>query len=883
MDFGITLLDTLLLHVKTHVPLCLHTQRCRNEDQQAVRTTTRTASHSRPRHSGTKMLPNNSTGKKSHACGPCRRLKRKCDLQVPCSTCKSGRKTKVEECMANPARPLNNIQELIAANAKFGRVHPAESSASSPDESPLPDSGIKRARLGSAVFSQFEVGSEDQKSPLMPLSSIPAPVPLSSIPAPVPLQLNQHQPLFSSASGSDTLTNTPTAVDQATAHELTKQVEWQNQQIKALTFENAQNRHQISALKKELSTKESIPTPPGDGWRPHNTYKRKYTKLLPSKVQTNLLVDFYLQNVDYVYRPLHHPTFKKTLEEFWYNEEEVDIGWLSTLFMVLGLAAIHLPKGLINISSEEIQRSHVIWFDASKECVSIADSLRKCASMFNLHILQWFSLCQLYFYATRRAEQLTDILHKAIKDAHAMGLDKDDKDNPNLLELEMKRRLWWDICGCDTFRALSLGTKPSIRSYNSVVPFPSNCNDADMTPDSIKVRSINQPTDNSFNIYRALMMKIMNGMFEKKHQVTMKDMKILERVTDKTFRGLVEIDIELCHTNKSWFFEIDKEGALPHTLDSKIHFQHHMLHTCICIHRFRLYQNYLQEGIPVALEVARTTAKSLFSVYKRLRTMYDLKNPLFLPAIHQGFTGSIIQSMMILVGSNLSKADQTSLFGDIELLLSDLQVLSEDGFILKPEILKESFKVLNSLKKSITKNIVLLEKDQKDILSNVFGGKQMTESYLNKCTVSFIIDQSDETRRRQEQEEQQEQFQESYSYWNQLGVVVDDQILESSMAKFNEIDLQRLQHAQQTSQRKPIISHPRAANSETLPCDTVEGEEAQQLEQSSQSGEERNKRGTTPFELNLNDIDTFWDDMGQQGLDELKNMYYSEFSGYKIV
>jgi hypothetical protein len=822
---------------------------------------------------------------------------------------------------------LNNIQELIAPNLKFGRVQRKESDDTSPEESSSTSSSQvqKKRKPNSASFSQFELKDER----LMSGGVTPTELKTSRQNIqlmPVPMQQQQQQQLQNPVMPYSTRVPTPPLLN-VTAMQPQSSQDWQQQRIKLLEHENMRNRLMIESLQKQLQTKEnSIPTPPGDSKKREHEYKMKYIKLLPSKIQTNLLVDFYLQNIDYIYHSLHHPSFKKTLEEFWKNEDDIDIGWLATLFMVLGLAAIHLPKGFINIDSTEIDRSHKIWFGASKECVTIADSLRKSSSEFNLYTLQWFSLCQLYFYATKRAEQLNDILSKAIKDAHAMGLDKDDKDNPNLLEMEMKRRLWWDICGCDTFRSLSLGVKPIIRSYNSTVPFPSNCNDADITPDAIKVCSINQPTDNSFNIYRAVMMKIMNGMFEKRHQRS-KSLKALEKVNDKTLKGLLEIDIELCHTNKSWFFELDKEGTLPYTLDSRIHFQHHMLHTCICIHRFRLYQNYLQDNVPVAMEVARSTAKSLFSVYRRLRTIYDLKNPLFLPQIHQSFTGSVIQSMMLLVKQGTSLEDKTSLYADIDLMLNDLQVLSEDAFILKPEILKESFKVLNVLKKSINKNLVELEKDQKDIVSNVFGGADMTESYLKKCMVSFIIDQNDQNAKetRMEQEKAVQRQQEAYSFQNQLGVMIDDALLEKSVEKINEIDFQKIQ-TQQGSQR-PMIVHPRPSksgnadvhkdqllnggvttpnfqghlmntinlnNHDPMPPQSQQSHIESQVSLSQQpqsqvhkhnltTDDHSRKRGTTPFELNFNDFDTFWNDMGQQGLDELNNMYYSDFSGYKIT
>ncbi|ONH67062.1 Thiamine repressible genes regulatory protein thi5 [Cyberlindnera fabianii] len=913
-------------------------------------------------------------GKKSHACGPCRRLKRKCDLQIPCGTCKSGRNTRVDECLANPARPLNNIQELIAPNQKFGRVHrnsTTHSPVSSSDNSPKV--GPKRQKIErKSSFGQFETRSDDHRSPMSPLAhqkqpgmdngtgavnqhmnnmsmnyqsqhmlpqpqpgslgGIPsfhqqtpqwqphliqphssAPLPQkqslpsyqSSLPLPPatsttqqsqqqyqpPQQQQQHPHRLSSTYGSPSATSGvpgTSSVPLVDANmNIQQQLQAQMQRIQMLESENAENRATINSLQHELNSRSDNPGTSVSGVssvshesrKIRNEYKWKYIKLLPSKIQTKLLVEFYLTNIDYIYHPIHHPSFRDSLDKFWKDEIDVDIGWLATLLLVLGLAAIHLPKGLINIDPSEIERSHKIWFDCSKECITIADSMRKTSSEFNQYILQWFSLCQLYFYATRRAEELNDYLAKAIKDAHDMGLDKDDSQNPNLLEVELKRRLWWDICGCDTFRSLSLGVKPIIRSYNSLVPLPSNANDVDITPDSIKVCSKNVPTDNSFNMYRAQMMKIMNGIFEKEHKVKASEWKGLSEIPDAVFRGLTEIDMELAHTNKSWFFELDKDGSVPYVIDPKIHFQHHMLHTCICIHRFRIFQNYLQEGIPIAWEVARSTARALFQVYRRLRDIYDLKNPLFLPQIHQSFTGSVVQSMMLML-NKMTLSDQTALYADIDLMLRDLEILGKDVFILKPEVLKESFNVLNILRKNIKENLTELEKEQKDIVSNVFGGKDMTESYLKKCTVSFIIDG------KQDQQEQPDELL-AYDYTNQLGILLDEDLVQKTVAKFADLD----KAGTSIADRRMSIRPPgtpmfgpqsgRQTNGHNSPQNTSPSA-ANMGDFQSLNDEHERTRHMTPFDLNFNNVDTFWSDMSQQGLDELNNMYYSEFSGYKI-
>ncbi|CCH41924.1 hypothetical protein BN7_1463 [Wickerhamomyces ciferrii] len=1028
-----------------------------------------------------------SGGKKSHACGPCRRLKRKCDLQIPCGTCKSGRNTKIDECLATPAKPLNNIQELIAPNLKFGRVQKrspsnsgighansissTNSASTSNSNSPnvnkrqrASSSSIKNERnnsdafLSSGNFGSFNLNKSNkviQESPgsdhqvysdsrssaqtsvpvnIQPLQQQPQvlqntqlnqqqqipqqPAQVhqpsnspyqqfqyqnSSIPvqrlsfsqqgliqqshhqhqqSPNPAIIPQHtQPQFQvpqvhQPSVSHRLSQSDTSHLQQPINQqqlqvlqqpqpqlpiqpvftgvqndlVKKQMEEQSLKIQTLENENAQFKSHVQQLQNQLEkVSKALPTPPSTGsenMNSKNEFKLKFLELLPSQIQTTVLVNFYLQNIDYIYHPLHHPSFRKECEEFWKNQEDVDIGWLAVLFMVLSLAAIHLPKGLINISHQEIEKSHKTWFKASRECITQWDESRKDPKEFNIYTLQCFSLCQLYFYATKRAEALNELLEKAIKDCLAMGLDKDDANNPNLLETQMKRRLWWDIVGCDSFRALSLGVKPLVNSYSSTVPLPANSNDADITPTSIKIRSNSIATDNSFNIYRAEMMRILNGIYEKEHEAQESNNGLktnLDKVEDKIFKGLIEIDIELCSTFKGWFFQIDKVGNLPNTNDPKIQFQHHMLHICICIHRFRIYQNYLSNGIPIAWEVGVTSARAMFQVYKRLRKIYDLKNPLFLAQIHQAFTGSIIQSMLLLLNHKIALQDQSALYNDIDWMLKDLEVLGRDVFILKPEVLKESFKVLNALRKSINKKLVDLEKDQKDIVSNVFGGKDMTENYLQKCTVSFIIDKVD----RKASQDLPAAEEGTFDFKNQLGTLVDSELIQQSVQKFEHLrnflkpenqqhndnlekqiktmksqaekkkknsqdDSKQLQSSSQsyTPNDNPLIANSQFMMNQTFP---LSQEATQPADPNSYpqhniysngnngytngdnvSGQQLNNdangatdggfvRQTTPFDMGFVGIDAFWNDVGPQGIDELNNMYYSEFSGYKIV
>ncbi|KAH3688620.1 hypothetical protein WICPIJ_000394 [Wickerhamomyces pijperi] len=979
-------------------------------------------------------------GKKSHACGPCRRLKRKCDLKIPCGTCSKGKSNKIKECLKAPAVPLDHFRELASPDKSFGRLSNETSQTPSddvsgqserakrpsveestsdsqrlskklqrdqvkPQSTPKPTESATRQNsyTQTPVQNLGVVNPYDQQQPLYqrqvrhPLyqptqaqilpNNMSNPVPIPYTPQSQPQQARQDQQIYrqNSVSYDNRAYNIPSNVPvqhyniqqylytpQAPLPQPQTQIQIQLQSQPQLFTGHIQNaqlspytKYPQSALLSEppahvnssvtsqapfmTSTKvsdpymetakpslpseldrindqiessrleihkamEENPTTPNVQQKPrsrpkekshgvgllvkHSTkhkpivigkngidaeLKKRFTNLLPTKIHTKIIVDFYLHNIDYIYHPLHHPTFLDELDTLWADKSSVSIGFLAVLFMVLSLASIHLPHGLINIEAAE-----------------------------------------LYFYATKRAEQLHDLLTKAVKDAHEMGLHVDDKKNPNMLEVEMKRRLWWDICGCDSFFALSLGNRPMINSYESKVPFPANARDEDITREWVKVRSRDVPTYNSFNIYRAHMMKLFNGVFVDSHLekvCVLQKYPHLEFVKDKIFKGLLAIDIELCDNENSWFFKLDKHGNIPFVKDNRVHFQHHMLHTCICIHRFRIYQNYLSDDIPIAWEIGKSSALSLFKVYRKLREIYDIKNPLFLSQIHQSFTGSVIQSMLLLLNHKLTGTEQMGLYQDIELMLSDLDVLSKDVFILKPEVLKESLATLQALKKNLSKNIVALEGNEMDIVSNVFGGRKTIDNYLRKCTVSFIIDQSstsvDSEKYKADDVNSSQtpstpgsintgsKFKES----EQLGVSISDDMIRSSLPKLNELLLNK--KIEESSRTNSASNHTAVSTgigglrSEAPVIETMTSVDSNNdMQDRSNSFPNINTaeaaapavavavtnstchNGTNMGTLGFGDFhanDNIWKDLQQSELHELNNLYQSEFSGFKVM
>ncbi len=371
------------------------------------------------------------------------------------------------------------------------------------------------------------------------------------------------------------------------------------------------------------------------------------------------------------------------------------------------------------------------------------------------------------------------------------------------------------------FRALTLGRPPLIRSYRSRVPLPSNIDDIDLSESSNATpKPMHIPTDNSLNIIRAKIMQILNGVFEYSQDVSSpichtlsenNDNKIEQKEIGKTtkekeiliFKGLLRIDQELCeYVNvRPWYFKLDNNGNLPN-LDGYSHpgkstkdiedfklmirFSHHMIQTCICIHRFRVYQPYLSLNIPIAWEVCLSSAKTMFSVYRKLRRKYPnlQKIGYTMAQVHQSFSCSVIQSMMLLIEKDITQENIEYLVHDTDVFVQDLAVLSAQFYyttwdqglevmkkLRKLFLTKASHRKRHSTKSSYNRNEinyeqreVIVKSEEKDInvdsnesdeeeedqssdhkndilnhFSSFFGGKKNTETYLRENKVDLII------------------------------------------------------------------------------------------------------------------------------------------------
>jgi hypothetical protein len=97
------------------------------------------------------------------------------------------------------------------------------------------------------------------------------------------------------------------------------------------------------------------------------------TSLLPTQSQCEVLVSYFIENVNYVYHAIHVPTFRAQCLHFWtQSASEIDLIWLSLLFIIICLASLRMPLEMcdvVGLDPANLQKMAYLWYGASRQAL----------------------------------------------------------------------------------------------------------------------------------------------------------------------------------------------------------------------------------------------------------------------------------------------------------------------------------------------------------------------------------------------------------------------------------------------------------------------------------------------------------------------------------
>lgn len=202
----------------------------------------------------------------------------------------------------------------------------------------------------------------------------------------------------------------------------------------------------------------------------------------PTSSQLLTIFDIFQENVDPVAKIFHRSTLRSTVLDSLEHMEALQKDKVkAVVIFALFYAAV------TSISSHDCER---LFGDDQRSLLrtyrfAMEQALAR-ARFLDTQNLDILAAMVLFLLCVRRhdtSRYVSSVLGVVLRNARAMGLHRDGT-NFGLApyETEMRRRIWWHICVLDLRSSEDHGYEPEIHDWSYDTKFPSNINDADITP-----------------------------------------------------------------------------------------------------------------------------------------------------------------------------------------------------------------------------------------------------------------------------------------------------------------------------------------------------------------------------------------------------------------
>ncbi|PNP38984.1 hypothetical protein TGAMA5MH_09210 [Trichoderma gamsii] len=616
----------------------------------------------------------NKGGRKPLSCLACRRHKLKCDRKIPCGTCIRFRREKF--CRLNPAPPRPGRPRDRGETAEVDAASPegAYNVESSVRESIITDAS---AGVGLLSFRNSQLAAAEARD----------------------------VPSFFRALGLDA---NSTSIPVSSLPQLLAEIQCANQP---------------SLLWNMMK---------GDDNRRY--WETQLRSALPSRSMCDLMVNYYLDHINWIFQITHVPSFRRQYDDFWdaKDGQEMDFMFTALVFTIISVSALFIPPVTAEIfgcPKESIRDLAHVWHKVSHQALRAGDYESKPCIVQ----LQTFSITQFYWYSTNQIDTLNSRLGQAVRTAQTLGLDKDLTPSQTLHD-EMRHRIWWDLVDSDTFQSICLGRPPLIRLETPGVPLPLNCNDDDITDAFLRPHPENEPTIMMLNIFRARFFKLMNS------HICYSDPN-----GGNTYEAICKLDDEVLNITRSypWFFQLDQEGRpppLPHPMGEIITWQNHIIRTCISTQRIRMYRPFISHRIGDSWAKCTEAAEDAMAVYRTLRRNKSSTSlQKFLPQAYQVFSVAVTVTALLLVEGSLPIPN---VWEQIRNMADDLKILEDEGCV--SPVASRGRQVLTKMLSlvDIGNNGVPVPEVTDDLVSDIgfiFGGEEAARTYLQRLASRNLL------------------------------------------------------------------------------------------------------------------------------------------------
>ncbi|RFU32729.1 hypothetical protein B7463_g3594, partial [Scytalidium lignicola] len=207
--------------------------------------------------------------------------------------------------------------------------------------------------------------------------------------------------------------------------------------------------------------------------------------LHPMPSQLSFYWEIFVENVNPLVKIIHVPTMSKVIKEMQGSVDSLSRSTEALLF------AIYFAT-ITSMTTEEVQ----VNFGIEKTVLlkryrfGVEQALAR-AGFLNTNEIVTVQAFVLFLVCVRRHDDtrfVWSMTGLVIRIAQSLGLHRDGtKLGLCPFDIEMRRRLWWQICVLDTRASEDHGHDPSILEQSFDTEFPLSLNDADINPDSTQL------------------------------------------------------------------------------------------------------------------------------------------------------------------------------------------------------------------------------------------------------------------------------------------------------------------------------------------------------------------------------------------------------------
>lgn len=227
---------------------------------------------------------------------------------------------------------------------------------------------------------------------------------------------------------------------------------------------------------------------------PSRIILRSYLQsLLPGRSQLCTLVKYHCDCLLWYHGSFHAVVFSKSLDDFFNKRNgqigltDIELQWASLLFAVISNSITCAPRSLVlswGFNDDERKELSHRWFQAMNLCLQYSDYM----SSHSIFSVQAIATVTHSAHMLGHSNSQSVLLASAVRIAQSMGLHRlgdetEENESQHLIDRELGRRVWCQLCTQDWF-SIPFTESYLINRTSFNTAKPRNCNDEDMVTKS---------------------------------------------------------------------------------------------------------------------------------------------------------------------------------------------------------------------------------------------------------------------------------------------------------------------------------------------------------------------------------------------------------------